>query len=56
MSTPVDPDRDDCPETERLLAAMMGDAAITFEEFIGYMFYRVLPSIPSIPMVVWYRW
>ncbi|WP_353990887.1 phage/plasmid primase, P4 family [Lacticaseibacillus paracasei] len=36
----VDPDRDDCPETERLLAAMMGDAAITFEEFIGYMFYR----------------
>lgn len=43
----VDPDKDDCPETEKLLHAMMGDAAITFEEFIGYLFYRSYKPFPE---------
>lgn len=36
----VDPDNYDCPATERLLKSMLGPAVVTFEQFIGYMFYR----------------
>lgn len=37
----IDPNSNQAPETERLLAGMFGaDAVITLEEFIGYMFYH----------------
>ena len=36
----VDPNKSDCPETEKLLKAMLGKAQVTLQEFIGYMFYH----------------
>ncbi|WP_390409504.1 DNA primase family protein [Lacticaseibacillus jixiensis] len=36
----VDPKENECPETEKWLNAMMGDAYITLEQFVGYMLYR----------------
>jgi putative DNA primase/helicase len=36
----INPDRNNTPETDSLLKAMMGEAAETFMQYIGYCFYQ----------------
>lgn len=36
----IDPSNNSCPATDHLMKKMFGDASITLQEYIGYMFYH----------------
>ena len=36
----INPDINECPATDHLMKKMFGDASITLQEYIGYMFYH----------------